>query len=108
MGWQILLTGLLTIGLLTMRFSYGKRKQQPLGGAKTVDARHQWRVTGEPLAGVPLMGGVPMPTPATRKATMRPVVRFSGTGAALPLPPEQKVLRGHTLRTRGAKGNGRQ
>ena len=38
----------------------------------------------------------------------RPVVRFSGTGAALPLPPEQKVLRGHTLRTRGAKGEHRQ
>ena len=43
---------------------------------KTVDARVCAPVTGEPLAGVPLMGGVPMPTPAT----MRPVVRFSAVG----------------------------
>ena len=43
----------------------------PIKNTKTVDARALHLVTGEPLAGVPLMGGVPMLTPATRTATMR-------------------------------------
>ena len=65
---------------------------------KTVDARVCAPVTGEPLAGVPLMGGAPMPTPAT----MRPVVRFSGTGAAMTTRSQQ----GRNQVTRSAVASG--